>query len=706
MDLRKILTTALLTVLTTASFANVLSQRKGFAIIIDKPSYEHCSEAVLQYASATREQGWDSFVAAGDWASPEQVRDSIRAWYSTRDLAGVVFVGDIPIAMVQKGQHLTSAFKMDESSPKRDSSVPSDRFYDDFDLQFDFVGRDSVETGFFYYNLSPYGTQTIDCKIFSGRIKPSVHYSDKYEELDSYLRKVVRLKKSDKDNRLDRLASYTGAGSFSDCMIAWKDECVSLGEQIPDAFEDNDGTKFFVFYQYPYIKDTLLKVAADDSLDLFLFHHHGTPERQWIQESPAAESDDEAYAKAKRLARGMVRNHVRFGETLQEARAYVLNKYPDIDSTWVLDAFDPSVVAADSLEDLRLGILLDDVHKAAPNVRFSIFDACYNADFREDDCIATRYIMEDGDAVAACGNSVNVLQDKHSSHLLGLLTQGWSVGQWHQKTAILESHIIGDPTWTFAPSKQSSIDTKALGLNEMSSDELLEEYQGSGSYMYRLEVLKSLLRYDTPASHEAMREALDDPYEYIRRKAAAFLCMRGDTTDIDLVADCYYDNLNAKRVAFNIESNSAFWPDSLFMEACRQRDGFVYVKGADYQSFTPARMMQSGDKAMESAIDLRSYFTKSIDARGSDKKARLSMLRGLRNMPYPQYADKLVGIVYDNEEPLEVRVTVAEVLGWYGFAYNRAEIVSSLGKDLDSLPVEVKDECIKTLKRLERKEER
>lgn len=703
MNLRKLLTFALLTAFATAGFAN--TQRRGFAVVVDKASYEHCREAVESYAQATREQGWDSFVSAEDWDSPEQLRDSIRAWYSSKNLAGVVFIGDIPVPMIRKAQHLTSAFKMDETSPMRDSSVPSDRFYDDFDLAFDFIARDSVETNFFYYNLSPYGAQSIDCDIFSGRIKPSSHYRDKYEELDAYLRKVVRLKESDKGNRLDRLASYTGAGSFSDCMIAWKDECVTLEEQIPDAFEDIDGAKFFVFYQYPYIKDTLLKVAGDDSLDLFLFHHHGTPERQWIQESPSAEDDDTAYAKAKLMARKMVRNHVRFGETPQEAMAYVLEKYPDIDSTWVCDSFDPEVVAADSLEDLRLGILLDDVHAAKPNVRFSIFDACYNADFRENDFIANRYIMESGDAVAACGNSVNVLQDKHSSHLLGLLTKGWSVGQWHQKTAILESHIIGDPTWTFAPSTQGSIDEKALELNDMDSEELLAEYRKSKNYMYRLEVLKSLLRYDTAASHEAMREALDDPYEYIRRKAATFLCMRGDPEDVEIVADCYFNNLNAKRIAFNIESNSAFWSDSLFINACRQRDGFVYVKGADYQSFAPTRMMQGGEKAMESAIDLKGYFAKSLDDRGSERKGRLSMLSGLRNMPYPQYAGKLVEIVRDEGEPLSVRVTAAEVLGWYGFAYNRAEIVSSLGSNLDSLPSEVRNECIKTLKRLERREQ-
>lgn len=39
-----------------------------------------------------------------------------------------MFVGDVPVAMVRKAQHLTSAFKMDEEHDWFESSVPSDRF--------------------------------------------------------------------------------------------------------------------------------------------------------------------------------------------------------------------------------------------------------------------------------------------------------------------------------------------------------------------------------------------------------------------------------------------------------------------------------------------------------------------------------------------------------------------------------------------------
>ncbi|MCI1640858.1 MAG: C25 family cysteine peptidase, partial [Bacteroidales bacterium] len=433
--------------LLLASLTSYAKAGKSFAIIIDKTSYENCKRQVNDYASSVK--SFDAFISAQEWINPEQVRDSIRTWYKTRHLAGVVFIGDIPVAMVRKAQHLASAFKMDEKAfPKRDSSIPSDRFYDDFGLKFDYIGRDSTETNFFYYNLDPESAQEVSPDIFSGRIKPSSNYQDKYSELSKYLEKIVRVKSE--TNKLDRVSSYTGYGSFSNSMIAWKDETVTLREQVPDAFKNIDGAQFFVFYQYPFMKDVMMKEAGQPDLDLLLYHHHGTPERQWIGEYPGGSNDDEYYAIAKMQARNVVRTRVRYGATRKEAMKQVMETY-GLDSTWVCDTFNPKISKADSIEDLKTGIELDDIHNAKPNVRMLIFDACYNGDFRENDNVANRYIMSDGKSIAALGNSVNVLQDKASSTLLGMLTAGYTVGEWNQMSAIMESTIIGDPTFAFTP---------------------------------------------------------------------------------------------------------------------------------------------------------------------------------------------------------------------------------------------------------------
>jgi hypothetical protein len=351
-----------------------LLNAQSFAIVVDADSYTHCGPQIEAYAASVRADGLEAFVAAGPWETPEAVRDSLRSWHASRALAGTVFIGNIPVPMIRKAQHLTSAFKMDEQNfPMRDSSVPSDRFYDDFDLVFRPVGRDSVETRFFYYELAPESPQEISCDIFSGRIHPSDKFQDRYTELSKYLTKLVRLRAE--ENELDRVMSYTGEGSFSDSMIAWKDEAVTLAEQVPGAFHDIDGATFFVFYQYPYMKDIVLKECRRDDLDLVLFHCHGTPERQWIQGTPPATCDDEYYAAAKLQARNAVRRKVRFGAEPAAAMAEIMRQH-DLDTTWVADAFDPEVVKADSLEDLRLCIVLEDVWAAKPNARMYIFDAC------------------------------------------------------------------------------------------------------------------------------------------------------------------------------------------------------------------------------------------------------------------------------------------------------------------------------------------
>ena len=105
-----------------------------------------------------------TYIFADDWKKPEQIREILFKLYQEQQLEGAVFIGEIPIPMIRKAQHMTSAFKMVESRyPMRESSVPSDRFYDDFDLKFDFLQQDSLNSQMFYYDLSALSPQRIRC---------------------------------------------------------------------------------------------------------------------------------------------------------------------------------------------------------------------------------------------------------------------------------------------------------------------------------------------------------------------------------------------------------------------------------------------------------------------------------------------------------------------------------------------------------------
>ena len=127
----------LLTAVAVFTAATMTAQTHSFAIVTDPQTFNNCKAAIETYRSAVCADGLDAFVVSRNWTNPDELKDSLMLYHKTRALEGAVFIGDVPIAMIRGAQHLTSAFKMDETLPMRDSSVPSDRFYDDFDLKFD-----------------------------------------------------------------------------------------------------------------------------------------------------------------------------------------------------------------------------------------------------------------------------------------------------------------------------------------------------------------------------------------------------------------------------------------------------------------------------------------------------------------------------------------------------------------------------------------
>ena len=118
----------------------------SFAIVIDPASYRAARVEVDTYASAIREaDGYKVLVIEDVWGVPDSLRAVLRDLrFSRRDsLVGAVFVGDIPVPMIRGAQFLSSAFKMNEARfPREESSIPSDRYYDDFSLAFDYLGHD------------------------------------------------------------------------------------------------------------------------------------------------------------------------------------------------------------------------------------------------------------------------------------------------------------------------------------------------------------------------------------------------------------------------------------------------------------------------------------------------------------------------------------------------------------------------------------
>lgn len=703
--------------------------QRSFAIVVDRATYRACTADIEAYRRAVEKDGLTGYVLAEDWQSPEQVKALLKKYYREKALEGAVFVGQIPIPMVRQAQHLTSAFKMDESMPWNASSVPSDRFYDDFDLQFDFLRQDSVQPLFFYYNLSGYGPQEIVCDIYTGRIKPSLPGEEGYAQIRRYLQKVVAEKSQ--ANKADCLVSYTGEGSFSNSLSAWKDEQVTLQEQFPKAFRTAETSKLYMFYMYPEtIKEVITAELQRPEVDLFLFHEHGVPERQYLTGNPPATYEEAYFAGAQRSLRSLIAQQLRYGrfkEGSPEMAAYLRKMEKDygIDSSWTATFYDPAVRVQDSLFDAAQGILLPDVTSIKPQARMVIFDACYNGDFREDDCIATRYILTEGSGtIVSFGNSVNVLQDKSSSDLLGLMAVGCRIGEWARMVNILESHIIGDPTFRFTGEGNPDIDfyaaNPAYWLNKLQTateydvqglalhklhelsyaglpELLYKTFCESPSYMLRLQCMHLLAHYDSPLYVQLLKKGATDPYEFIRRKSIYYMGKVGLDEFIPYVVQTYMEDVQSVRVLHNVSFVAGHFDTGLL-----RREFAKTIDKSDYL-YDKQGYLADVNAMIESSENMKQSCWKQID-NYLDPKAVKSWYPGsLRNNPYPQTVDALLKALRDEQTDAAFRVQLAEILGWYVRAPRRGDIVQAcheLLADSATKDPALRNELQKTMNRL------
>lgn len=699
---------------------------RSFAVVVDPGTYSACRDEIALYEQSVEMQGLHTLTLVSDWKTPEEVKAALTGAYRSQGLEGAVFVGKIPVPMIRRAQHFCSAFKMAEDPDDMfNTSVPSDRFYDDFDLKFDFISaQDTLGASYFYYNLRGDGAQEIASDIYTARIKPTLDGEAGYRQLSAYFRKLVSIKAE--TNPADHIMSYTGEGSFSNSLVAWKDEAITLEEQFPGAFRRADGVRFYIYAMYPFPKDVLKKELSRKDLDVALFHEHGVPERQYVSANPPVSTTGDYYTDARRNIRSNIATQLRYGHPEEETIENLKRQY-DLDDSWFSDLHDPAIHTADSLYDLKTGIILADIHEWNPNPLVTIFDACYNGDFREKDCVASSFIFGSGRSVVSLGNTVNVLQDKSSSDMLGLLSAGYNIGQYAVMINILESHIIGDPTFRFTPSDAAGLkpdfsnadttywravldgdwtdDVRALALYKLYylgyeglSDLLYETYCKSDSYMLRLQTMHLCSHFLDGNYKKLLLKALDDPYEFIRRKAVYYAGFTGDPVFVEPVARMYMYDRTSKRVCFNIISAAGFWgPDavpSALSEIIDKSDDIF-----DKENFKKENL---------EAVNKGMYMSKSIVEAFSSKEHLLKnkfYISALRNMPYTFLSDQIASFTADQTLPLDIRVQLAEAMGWYVRSDARPQLVKAckdiLSSQSGSLDARLADELTKTIGRLE-----
>ena len=301
--------------------------------------------------------------------------------------------------------------------------------------------------------------------------------------------------------------------------------------------------------------------------------------------------------------------------------------------------------------------------------------------------------------------------------MIGLLSQGVRVGQWNRLIATLEGHIIGDPTFHFTPFAPNTLgmdmvihkndrevwekyldspyaDVQSLALrmlvendtDKTMSPRLLTVFQSSSFNSVRMEALKLLSRYANEDFVEAIRLGLYDAYELIRRNAAIYAGKCGDPRLAEAVVDVLLNQPESQRVNYILQGALMLLPE-------KQGAGVYFAKEEN-----TSQLMQQLNKDVADNVQTLAMLQ---DARSPQKK-QISVIRYVRNYPRHANIDAYLSIIENASQAEEVRVNMAEALGWFNYSYRKNEIRQALENMLkrDQMPGKVKLEVEQTINRL------
>jgi hypothetical protein len=372
-----------------------------------------------------------------------------------------------------------------------------------------------------------------------------------------------------------------------------------------------------------------------------------------------------------------------------------------------------------------MDIFAKDIHQLTPNVRFALFDACYNGSFHQDDNIAGAYIFGKGKTIATMGCTVNTIQDKWPDEFIGLMADGMRIGQFIRFTCFLENHLVGDPTFHFVPNgslkdmnvneaivlkegdvefwkgqlNSPSADMQAMALRQLSMADykgivelLKKSYFESDKFVVRLEAVRLLaLNYPTEAA-PVLKVSLNDTYELVRRFSTEYAERNSTPELLSPWVESFLLRGNEKRHHFRITSAiDAFDHDKAKSEAERLAAGMSWYNRSRIDDFI-ARFDKQ--KAW-----LQEDFELINNPESTDKKVA-GQITTYRNKPITPAIEPLMKVLKDEKRGEEVRVLAAEVLGWYNLHYNKASIVNEL-KAFKTSNKQVMNEVKKTINRLE-----
>lgn len=699
----------------------------SFAIVVDNATLESIRPSVEAYRDAIEKDGLPTYIVSDNWGRPDDVKAVLMKLAAGKmPIEGAVFLGDIPVAMVRDAQHMASAFKGDQNKDWKEYSSPSDRFYDDFDLKWNFIKQDEDLPHYFYYSLRPDCPQSIKTEIYTGRIRATG--ADKYKKLEKYLAKVVAAHAE--NNKLDDFLLFRGNAYNSETKEGWAGEQITLREQIPSLFTYGSTARFLDFEtKYP-VKSYLLEYLRRPTLDVALGHHHGSVEKQYLNNNQNAATTSEAIEMVKLYLRTRVRRE-------KGDKAAAMEKWAaevGVPVSWVDTT--KATLEADRKFQKEMDIYLEDIYANNLNPRFILHDACYNGSFHKDDCVANAYLFCDGNTVAAHGNTLNSIQDKHPNAYLGLLASGLRIGQWARYAQnFLGAHLVGDPTYKFANTSTPEIDINKVLVTEANNNEFwldivknnkyaatgsdwiamavrkladnnyenieklaMDVYKTSPFGSVRMECFKALIGMNASNRNEILILGLNDSYELVRRFCADYIGGCGDPELLPALVNSAINDRISVRVAYRATDNLGLYPkEDVIAEIKKQlaEDKHVIDPEARLEYIIDQGRLNWVERRVNAVLDT---FTNS----NVPHEERAQNISTLRNYTYHHIVPQIIAFVEDASQPTDLRVAAIEALGWFNASYQSPKIAEACKRVMKSdAPQEVKIEAEKTLNRLQ-----
>ncbi len=697
---------------------------RGFAIVVDSASYAQARVQIDAYASEIERGGLKVYTVIDRWGVPDSLRAQLIKLHAQKNapIEGAVFIGDIPIPMIRDAQHLTSAFKMNQKTyDKKESSVPSDRFYDDFSLEFRFLERDEDNPAYFYYSLTETSAQRLSPDLYTGRIRPTdCDGTSRYDKLRSYLEKVVAEKRS--ANKLDQILYFSGHGFVSESMMARIDEKEMLYDHFPWLRGQRNGISYIDHRQQKYIKFRLMNEMQRENLDYAVLHHHGDWDTQYLNNLPLNNYAADEIASVKLYLRESLRHAAEHGKNLDTIKVKLMNRF-DVPEHWFDGAFDAHVRAKDSIHLYNLDLFLSDFKDYRPAARLVVLDACFNGSFHRDNSIANAYIFNGGKTVAVLANSVNVLQDKWIDRYVGLVGMGMYAGNLVKYGPYLESHLIGDPTFAFVPSVKSFDINEALvsggvkvwkkalespyptlrtmaieqlfRAGVLGSDDLLKIFETSPCGIVRVQALVNLAECRDDNFVKALSLSIGDSYEMVERFGMNMIATCGDERLIPALISAAIRNNTTERIEFGVKQALPMYDTQKLQEELdRQFDSSTAYMDSDEVK-----------KQIAHAIDVNSRrWIKDMEAiMAPDTKptTRNNDIRAMRNYHVHHMVPQLLEYMKNCGDE-QTQIDMLEAFGWFRLSY-RAPQIAAVAQQMsgdEAYSAAVRAEALKTYNRL------